>query len=50
MKMMSGAGHDAMNLAKIAPAAMIFVPSKAGISHNPDEFSSINEIFCGAEL
>lgn len=50
MKMMSGAGHDAMNLAKIAPAAMIFVPSKAGISHNPDEFSSIDEIFCGAEL
>lgn len=35
--MPSGAGHDAMNVAKIAPAAMIFVPCAGGISHNLQE-------------
>lgn len=33
----SGAGHDAINIAKIAPAAMLFVRCKDGISHNPAE-------------
>ena len=33
----SGAGHDACNLANVVPAAMIFVPCKDGISHNPAE-------------
>lgn len=33
----SGAGHDAVNIAKIAPAAMLFVRCKGGISHNPAE-------------
>ena len=50
MKIMSGAGHDAMNLACLAPTAMIFVPSTAGISHNPAEYSSPDEVFCGAQL
>jgi hypothetical protein len=36
-RMTSGAGHDAQMIARIAPAAMIFVPSVGGISHNPDE-------------
>ena len=35
--MPSGAGHDAMNVAKLAPAAMIFVPCVGGISHNLHE-------------
>lgn len=35
--MPSGAGHDAMNVAKVAPAAMIFVPCVGGISHNKAE-------------
>jgi len=35
--MPSGAGHDAMNVAKVAPAAMIFIPCVGGISHNPNE-------------
>ncbi len=35
--MTSGAGHGAQMIARIAPAAMIFVPSRGGISHNPRE-------------
>lgn len=36
----SGAGHDAMIVARHVPAAMIFVPSRAGISHAPQEYTS----------
>jgi allantoate deiminase len=36
----SGAGHDAMLVAKRAPTAMIFVPSREGISHAPEEYTS----------
>ena len=35
--MPSGAGHDAMNIAAVIPAGMIFVPCRKGISHNPEE-------------
>ena len=42
--MPSGAGHDAMNMAKLCPSGLIFVPSKAGLSHNPDEFTAIDQI------
>ncbi|MDA4184988.1 M20/M25/M40 family metallo-hydrolase, partial [Escherichia coli] len=34
MDVISGAGHDAVYLARVAPTAMIFVPCKDGISHN----------------
>ena len=37
--MQSGAGHDAQEIALIAPVAMIFVPSVRGISHSPEEFT-----------
>ena len=37
LRMPSGAGHDAMVLAHHVPAAMLFVPSRGGISHSPDE-------------
>jgi N-carbamoyl-L-amino-acid hydrolase len=37
MKMVTGAGHDAVNIAAIAPTAMIFVPCKDGVSHNEIE-------------
>jgi len=37
MTMPSGAGHDAMNMAKLLPAAMIFVPCVGGVSHNNRE-------------
>ncbi|PPA69521.1 Zn-dependent hydrolase [Jeotgalibacillus proteolyticus] len=39
----SGAGHDAMNLGSKYPAAMLFVRSKDGISHNPKEWTSLND-------
>ena len=42
--MVSGAGHDAMVMAKIAPTAMLFVRCKNGISHHPDEFVSFDDI------
>ena len=38
-RMPSGAGHDAQEIAHIAPMAMIFVPSVGGISHSPREFT-----------
>jgi allantoate deiminase len=40
----SGAGHDAMSFRDRLPMAMLFVRSKAGISHNPLEFSSVDDI------
>jgi len=49
-KMYSGAGHDAMELAKKVPAALIFVPSKDGISHNPAEFTDEEDIRTGTQL
>lgn len=49
-RMTSGAGHDAQMIARIAPAAMIFVPSKNGISHNPAEYTSEEELIQGARL
>lgn len=49
-RMTSGAGHDAQMIARIAPAAMIFVPSKDGISHNPAEYTSDEELIQGARL
>lgn len=39
----SGAGHDAMVLGRHIPVAMLFVRSKEGISHNPKEWSSLND-------
>lgn len=50
MKMLSGAGHDTMNLAQRYPAAMIFTPSKGGISHHPDEFTHFSDIEVAATL
>jgi allantoate deiminase len=39
----SGAGHDAMVLGRHVPMAMLFTQSKDGISHNPKEWSSLND-------
>jgi hydantoinase/carbamoylase family amidase len=44
----SGAGHDAMVLAQHVPAAMLFVPSRAGISHSPEEFTPPEQCELGA--
>jgi acetylornithine deacetylase/succinyl-diaminopimelate desuccinylase-like protein len=49
-KLISGAGHDAMLMAKIIPSAMIFVRCRDGISHSPDEFAQIEDLYLGAKL
>jgi N-carbamoyl-L-amino-acid hydrolase len=46
-RMPSGAGHDAQMLARICPAAMIFVPSAGGISHNPAEHTDPAQLHAG---
>ncbi len=46
----SGAGHDAQEIARFAPIGMIFIPSKNGISHSPQEFSSQEAIANGANV
>ncbi|HEX4674054.1 MAG TPA: M20/M25/M40 family metallo-hydrolase, partial [Steroidobacteraceae bacterium] len=46
----SGAVHDAGEIARIAPMGMIFVPSRDGISHAPQEFSSWDDIANGTEV
>jgi beta-ureidopropionase / N-carbamoyl-L-amino-acid hydrolase len=46
----SFAGHDAQEIARIAPMGMIFVPSKEGISHSPKEFTSWQDVANGTEV
>lgn len=46
----SRAGHDAWNIARIAPAAMIFIPCRDGISHNELEFAEGAHIAAGADV
>jgi hydantoinase/carbamoylase family amidase len=48
--MPSGAGHDAMNMAKICPTGLIFVPSVDGLSHHADEYTAIEDIGVGVKL
>ncbi len=50
MHMPSGAGHDAQNLAKLAPMGMIFIPSIGGISHSPRELSRWPDCANGADV
>ena len=48
--MYSGAGHDAMVLARHYPTAMIFVPSRDGRSHSPEEWTDIRDIEQGSRV
>jgi len=48
--MPSGAGHDAQNLARIAPTGMIFVPSVGGISHSPKEYTRPEDMENGVNV
>jgi beta-ureidopropionase / N-carbamoyl-L-amino-acid hydrolase len=50
LAMPSGAGHDAQDMAKIAPIGMIFVPSVGGISHSPREYTAPADIVHGANV
>jgi hydantoinase/carbamoylase family amidase len=46
----SGAGHDVMNMANKWPSGLLFIPCKDGISHNPDEFASLEDLEIGVKL
>jgi len=48
--MISGAGHDAMFIREIADTGMVFVPSKNGRSHCPEEWTDYEKIKVGTEL
>ncbi len=48
--MPSGAGHDAQSMAELGPVGMIFVPSRGGISHSPDEYTAPDDITRGANV
>jgi len=48
--MTSGAGHDAQMMARLCPAAMIFVPSVDGVSHNPAEHTDDGDLNAGANV
>lgn len=50
-RIMSGAGHDAQELARLCPAAMVFVPGEHdGISHNPREHSTVAQCASGVDV
>ena len=48
--MPSGAGHDAQDMARIAPTGMIFIPSVGGISHSPKEYTRPEDMANGANV
>jgi N-carbamoyl-L-amino-acid hydrolase len=48
--MVSGAGHDAIYIARVAPTSMIFVPCKDGISHNEIEDARPEHLEAGANV
>ncbi|MBL8671206.1 MAG: Zn-dependent hydrolase [Alphaproteobacteria bacterium] len=50
MDMISGAGHDAMHLAKICPSGMIFIPCARGVSHNETESATAADCAAGARV
>ncbi|WP_374661135.1 Zn-dependent hydrolase [Inhella sp.] len=50
MDAVSGAGHDAVYMARLAPAGMIFIPCKDGISHNEIEDAQPEHISAGADV
>ena len=50
MRATSGAGHDAVYLARVAPTAMIFVPCKGGLSHNELEEADPAHLEAGANV
>jgi len=49
-RMPSGAGHDAMNVARATPTGMLFIPSEDGISHSPVEYTPPKNLANGARV
>ncbi|MEW6266708.1 MAG: M20 family metallo-hydrolase [Thermodesulfobacteriota bacterium] len=50
LELPSGAGHDASHLAEVVPTGLIFVPSREGRSHCPEEWTEYGHICLGAEI
>ena len=50
MRLASGAGHDAVYVARTCPAAMIFVPCEGGISHNEIESAAPEDLAAGCAV
>jgi beta-ureidopropionase / N-carbamoyl-L-amino-acid hydrolase len=50
MEMVSGAGHDSVNVAAVVPTSMIFVPCAGGLSHNEAESASQSDLETGANV
>jgi allantoate deiminase len=50
LRMPSGAGHDAMVIGRHVPAAMIFVPSRRGVSHSPEEYTHPSQVELGMRV
>lgn len=50
LNLVSGAYHDTLFVGKFAPSAMIFVPSKNGISHSPEEWTNFSDIAKGTDV
>jgi beta-ureidopropionase / N-carbamoyl-L-amino-acid hydrolase len=50
LRLPSGAGHDAQMLARVCPTGMVFVPSHAGISHNPAEYTAPDDLAAGTQV
>jgi len=50
LEMVSGAGHDSVNVAAVAPTAMIFIPCAQGLSHNEAESASAADVADGANV
>ena len=48
--MIAAAGHDSVLMAPLVPSAMLFVPSVAGITHNPKEYSTKEQLAAGAKV
>jgi beta-ureidopropionase / N-carbamoyl-L-amino-acid hydrolase len=49
-EIVSGAGHDAAYMARVAPTAMIFIPCEKGISHNEIEKAEFDHVAAGANV
>lgn len=50
LQMVSGAGHDAMNMGKLCPTGLLFIPCRDGLSHHPEEFASARDMEVGVRL
>jgi hydantoinase/carbamoylase family amidase len=50
LRMVSGAGHDAMQVARLCPSGMLLVPSREGISHSRHEWTPLGDLVLGTQI